>query len=249
MEVLGIDIGGSGIKGAIVDTEKGEILGERFRVETPQPAKQEPVFIAIKQVVDHFNWTGIMGGGFPGVIRHGVVYTAANLHPKSWYKIQIDQGLTEFTGCESRVINDADAAGIAEMRFGAGKGREKGVVMMITLGTGIGTAIFVDGHLLPNVEFGHIEIRGKDAERRASAGVKDEKKLSWEEWGCRLDEYFDKVVSLLSPDLFIIGGGVSKQFNQFKDYIHTDVEMVPARFLNNAGIIGAATVAADVIKK
>jgi len=247
MEVLGIDIGGSGIKGAIVDVEKGEFVGNRFRVDTPQPAKPEPVFYAIEKIVDHFQWKGLIGGGFPGVIKHGVVYTAANLHPKSWSMIQIDQGLTKLTGCKCCVINDADAAGIAEMRLGAGKDRNQGVVMMITLGTGIGTAIFVNGQLLPNVEFGHIEIRGKDAEKRASSGIKDEKKLGWEEWGERLNEYFLQVEKLLSPDLFIIGGGISKQYEEFFKYIHTEAEMIPARFYNNAGIIGAACIAAETL--
>jgi polyphosphate glucokinase len=247
MEVLGIDIGGSGIKGGIVDTIKGELIGERFRLETPIPAKPEPVADTILAVVQHFNWKGKIGSGFPGVVRHSIVYDVPNLHNKSWKGTNIDELFQKTTGLPVIVVNDADAAGLAEMRLGAGKGREKGVVLMLTLGTGIGSAIFVDGHLLPNVEFGHLYIKGKEAEKRASAAVKEEKKLSWEEWGGRLNEYMQYVEGLIYPDLVIIGGGVSSKFQQYIPYIHLEAEIVPAKFLNNAGIIGAALVAAEML--
>jgi len=245
MEVLGVDIGGSGIKGGIVDTVAGVMLGERFRVATPIPAKPHPVADSILKITNHFNWKGKVGAGFPGVVRHGVVLTAVNLHHKSWVGTNIDQLFQEKTGLPAKVINDADAAGLAEMRLGAGKGRENGVVLMLTLGTGIGSAIFVNGHLLPNTELGHLEMNGKDAEKRASAAVKEEKKLSWEEWGVRLNLYMKHVESLIYPDLIIIGGGVSNKFAQFRKYIQVEAEIVPAKFLNNAGIIGAALVAAE----
>jgi polyphosphate glucokinase len=245
MEVLGIDIGGSGIKGGIINTVTGEMITERFRIPTPIPAKAEPVADTVAQLASHFNWTGKLGSGFPGVVRHGVILTAANLHPKSWVGVNIDQLFFDKTGCPSKVINDADAAGLAEMRLGAGKGREKGVVLMLTLGTGIGSAIFVNGQLLPNTELGHLEMDGKDAEKRSSAAVKEEKKLSWEDWGARLDRYMKYVESLIYPDLVIVGGGVSNKFDQFRKYIQVKADIVPAKFLNNAGIVGAALVAAE----
>jgi polyphosphate glucokinase len=247
MEVLGIDIGGSGIKGAVVNVEKGELVSDRFRLLTPQPAKPEPVAETVRELAAHFNWKGPIGSGFPGVVRHSIVYDVPNLHNKSWKQTNVDELFAKYTGCQVKVVNDADAAGLAEMRFGAGKGREKGVVLMLTLGTGIGSAIFVDGHLLPNVEFGHLELNGKDAERRASAAVKDDKKLSWEEWGLRLNDYFQYVEGLIYPDLIIVGGGVSSKFDQFRKYIEVEAEIVPAMSLNNAGIIGAAMVAAETL--
>lgn len=240
MEVLGIDIGGSGIKGGIVDVEKGEMIGERYRLCTPKPAKPEPVAEVVHAVAEHFLWKGWVGVGFPGVVRHSIVYGVPNLHNKSWRGTNADELFRKSTGLQVKVLNDADAAGKAEMLFGAGKGREEGVVLMLTLGTGIGSAIFVDGHLLPNVEFGHLKMRGKDAEKRASAAVKEEKKLSWEEWGQRLNAYFQYVEGLIYPDLIIVGGGVSSKFDQFRVYLDVEAEIVPAKFFNNAGIIGAA---------
>ncbi len=247
MEVLGIDIGGSGIKGAVVDTETGMMVGERFRIATPIPAKPEPVAETVKQITEHFQWQGKVGAGFPGVVRHSIVYNVPNLHNKSWKGTNVDELFCKRTGLAVKVLNDADAAGLAEMRLGAGKGREKGVVLMLTLGTGIGSAIFVEGNLFPNVEFGHLELNGKEAEKRASAAVKEDKKLSWEEWGIRLNTYFQYVEGLIYPDLIIIGGGVSSKFSQFIKYINIEAEIIPAKFLNNAGIIGAAMVAAEQI--
>lgn len=247
MEVLGIDIGGSGIKGGIVDIGKGEMVSDRFRLATPIPAKPEPVAEKIQEIAQHFNWKGKIGCGFPGVVRHSIVYSVPNLHNKSWKGTNIDELFQKYTGLPTKVINDADAAGWAEMKYGAGKDREKGVILMLTLGTGIGSAIFVDGHLLPNVEFGHLELNGKEAEKRASAAVKDDKKLSWEEWGERLDTYLQYVEHLIYPDLIIIGGGVSSKFDQFNKYLHVESEIVQAKFLNNAGIIGAALVVGETL--
>ncbi len=247
MEVFGVDIGGSGVKGAIVNCETGELVSERFRIPTPIPAKPEPIAETVAQLVEHFHWSGKVGCGFPGVVRHSIVYTAANLHNKSWIGQDIDALFSKSTGLPVKVVNDADAAGVAEMRLGAGRGKEAGVVLMMTLGTGIGTAIFVEGNLLPNVEFGHLEMDGKDAEKRTSAAAREGKNLSWQEWGSRLNRYLQYVESLIYPDLIIVGGGVSSKFDQYRKYIEIKAEIIPAKFLNNAGIIGAAIIAAETL--
>ena len=241
MEVLGIDIGGSGIKGAPVNAETGVLTAKRRRIPTPQPSAPEAVAEVVAEVARHFNWSGPIGCTFPAVIRHGVAYTAANVD-KSWIGTNGDALIAAKTGCPVRLLNDADAAGIAEMEFGAGKGR-LGVVIMITLGTGIGSAIFVDGKLLPNTEFGHMEIRGKDAEDRASDRIRTEEKLSWKKWGGRVSEFLNRMEALFSPDLFIIGGGVSKKQAEFFPLLQIKTDIVPAQSLNEAGIIGAALAA------
>ena len=240
-EILGIDVGGSGIKGAPVNIQTGELTGERFRIKTPQPATPEAVTETIAEVVRHFDWHGKIGMGFPAVVKNGTMYTASNIDP-SWIGTN-GQALVEAkTGCPVSIINDAEAAGLAEMTFGAGKGKD-GCVMMVTLGTGIGTAYFVDGRLVPNTELGHIIIRGKDVERRASAGAREKKDLSWEKWGELLTEYFHELERLLWPDLFIIGGGASKEWDSLVPYLKNETPMVPAQMLNTAGIVGAALVA------
>ncbi|NPV76870.1 MAG: ROK family protein [Anaerolineae bacterium] len=239
MAVLGIDIGGSGIKGALVDVEKGVLLTERTRLPTPPGAKPEDVTGVVKQLVQLFQWQGVIGVGFPAVIRNGVVMTAANIHP-SWIGVNAEQLFRDVTGNAVHAINDADAAGIAEMEFGAGKGYKKGVVVLLTIGTGIGSAIFVDGTLLPNSEFGHLQIRGKDAEKRASGAARQKKNLSWEDWSKRLQELLSEMEKLLAPDVFILGGGVSKQADRFFPYLKTNARLISAQFLNQAGIIGAA---------
>ncbi|MCB9451620.1 MAG: ROK family protein [Anaerolineaceae bacterium] len=244
MQTLGIDIGGSGIKGAVVDTETGEIVEERFRIPTPQPSLPEDVAIVLKEIVNHFDWHGPVGVTFPAIIKNGVAYSAANVDP-SWIgtdAAMLFQRHTGCPGCPMLVINDADAAGIAEMTFGAGRGRS-GVVIILTLGTGIGSAIFVNGHLLPNSELGHLEIRGKDAEDRASDRIRQEKDLSWKKWAERVDEALRKIEFLFSPDLFIIGGGVSKKHERFLPLLNTQAPVIPAEFLNDAGIVGAALAA------
>jgi polyphosphate glucokinase len=243
MTILGIDIGGTGIKGAPVDTETGELCEERFRIPTPQPALPNPVADIVGQIAAHFNYQGPAGITFPGVIKKGVVFSAANVD-ESWMHTDAASLFTTHVGGPVQVVNDADAAGVAEMRFGAGKDRS-GVVILLTLGTGIGSAIFLDGVLLPNSEFGHLKIRGKDAEKRASERVREEKGMSWKQWAKHFNEYLAELENLFSPDLFIIGGGASKKADKFLPHLtsKTEVMIVPAQMQNNAGIIGAAYLA------
>lgn len=247
MKALGIDVGGSGIKGGVVDVEKGVLVGERYRVSTPNPSKPQKVTKRLLKVVNHFDWVGKpFGVGFPSVVRHGTVYTAANIS-KKWIGCNAAELFGEATGSECIVLNDADAAGVAEMSFGEGKGR-KGTVIIITIGTGLGSAIFTDGVLVPNTEFGHLLIRGKDAEHRASDAVRKNKwfewkgsdELKWKKWAKRLNEYLTYMESLFWPDLFILGGGVSREFEQFVPYLKVKAELRPALMQNQAGIIGAA---------
>jgi polyphosphate glucokinase len=244
MEILGIDVGGSGIKGAPVDTEMGTLLAPRYRIPTPKPAKPEAIATTVNQIAEHFEWQGPIGCGFPAVVQHGVVYTAANIH-KSWIGQNIEELFQKETGCPIRVLNDADAAGLAEMAFGAGKDQD-GVVLIITLGTGIGTALFTEGVLLPNTELGHIEIRGKEAERRASDATRKRKDLSWKRWSHRVDEYLRTMEDLFWPDLIIVGGGVSKKSHKFFPRLTARTEIVAAKLRNEAGIIGAAMAALKI---
>ncbi|MCU1388453.1 MAG: polyphosphate glucokinase, partial [Ilumatobacteraceae bacterium] len=238
-ERLGIDIGGTGIKGAPVDVRGGKLLAERFRIDTPQPATPEAVADTVGEIAKHFDWKGPIGATMPGVVKNGVILTAANID-KSWIGTDAATLFAKATGCSPvMVLNDADAAGIAEMQFGAGKGR-KGVVVMVTLGTGIGFALFHDGVLMPNTELGHLEMNGKDAEDQASARVRDENDESWKKWAKKVDEYLDHVDALLWPDLIIIGGGVSKKADKFFPHLTTRAELVAAKFENEAGIVGAA---------
>lgn len=238
MEVLGIDIGGSGIKGAPVDTDTGHLLAARYRLQTPSPAKPPPVTEIVSKIVDHFNWKGHLGIGFPGVVRKGVTLTAANIH-NDWVGLNAAKFIKKVTGCKTCIINDADAAGLAEMAFGAGKDRQ-GVVMVVTIGTGLGTALFTNGQLLPNSEFGHLEIDGVEAEWIASDAARKREKLSWKKWGHRFDQYLHTMEKLLWPDLIILGGGISKKYEEFLPYITVQAEVVPAKMLNEAGIVGAA---------
>jgi polyphosphate glucokinase len=239
---LGIDIGGTGIKGAPVDVRRGTLLAERLRIPTPQPATPKAVAATVATIAEHFEWKGAVGATMPGVVKDGVLLTAANID-KKWLGTDAAALFSAATGLTVTVLNDADAAGVAEMRFGAGKGR-KGVVVIITLGTGIGFALFNNGVLLPNTELGHIEIKGKDAEDRASARVRDESDVSWKKWGKRVDEYLDHIDALLWPDLIIIGGGVSKKADKFFPLLNTRAEIAAAKLENDAGIVGAALNAA-----
>lgn len=241
MHVLGIDIGGSGIKGAIVDAESGEMITDRYRLDTPDGAKPADVAEVVGKVVRHFAWTGPVGCTFPAIIRNGVAHSAANVD-NSWIGTDAKALFEATTGCPVTVINDADAAGIAEMVFGAGKDQQ-GVIMMLTLGTGIGSAVFVDGHLLPNTELGHIELNGGDAEQQTADSARKRDGLSWKKWGKRLNQYFQALEFLLSPDLFIVGGGVSKKSDKFFKYIETRAPLVVAQMRNEAGIIGGAMAA------
>ena len=238
MEALGIDIGGTGIKGALVNTDSGEMLTERYRLLTPQPATPKAMIKTMADIVKHFYWHGPVGCGYPGVVKNGVAYTASNVSNK-WIGFNLEEALGELTGCQVVAINDADAAGLAEMRFGAGRGKH-GMVLIITLGTGIGTALFVGGRLVPNLELGHIEIGGLEAEKRAASIVREETKLSWKKWGRRVSKYLITMEQLLWPDLIIVGGGVSKKHEKFFPYLNAQTRVVPAEMRNQAGIVGAA---------
>lgn len=238
---FGIDIGGSGIKGAPVDLTRGTLAAERVRIPTPQPSTPEAVAETVGQILDAFGWTGPFGCTFPAVVQHGVTRTAANVDP-AWVDCDAATVLRKVTGRDGLLVNDADAAGVAEVEFGAA-GSRAGVVLLATLGTGIGSALIVDGHLVPNTEFGHLEIDGHDAETRAADSARDRDGLDWEQWGERLTRYFTHVENLLWPDLIIVGGGVSKKFDKWSPYVRTRTPMVPAKLLNEAGIIGAALLA------
>ncbi|MFJ8584935.1 polyphosphate--glucose phosphotransferase [Streptomyces sp. NPDC093595] len=246
MNVFGVDIGGSGIKGAPVDLERGDLAEARHKVLTPQPATPDGVAGCVAEVVGHFGWSGPVGVTFPGVVTGSTIRTAANVD-KGWIGVDAAALLREQLGdgVTVTVLNDADAAGIAEMTFGAGRGR-KGTVIVLTLGTGIGSAVFTDGQLVPNTELGHLELDGHDAEKRASTKVKEDKDLSWEEWAHRVQKYLAHVEMLFSPELFIVGGGVSRKAEKFLPLIKgVRAEIVPAQLQNNAGIVGAAMAAAS----
>lgn len=247
MQILGIDIGGSGIKGAPVDVNRGEFAAERHRIVTPEDAKPKDVADTVAELAAHFDWKGPIGCTFPAAVKGGITLTAANVH-KSWIGVNAEELFGEATGCPVRLINDADAAAVAEMQFGAGKG-EKGVVMLLTLGTGIGTAIFTEGVLLPNTELGHLQVRGRDAEHRAAARVRKDENLKWKEWAERLNEVMANYEALFWPDLFIVGGGVSRKHEKFLPLLETRARIVPAMMRNDAGVIGAALVAEDLAKK
>jgi polyphosphate glucokinase len=241
MAILGIDIGGSGVKGAPVDTVRGELLAERLRVPTPQPSDVTSVVEAVAEVAAQFDGFDRVGVTFPGVVVDGVTRTAANVD-KSWLDAPAASVFSDRLGCPVTVLNDADAAGVAEVSFGAGRG-QRGLIMMLTFGTGIGSALFLDGELIPNTEFGHLELDGGDAELRASDRAREVEDLSWEKWAGRVENYLRHVEGLLAPRLFIIGGGVSKKADRFLPLIDIRTPMVPATLLNNAGIIGAAVTA------
>jgi polyphosphate glucokinase len=237
--VLGIDIGGTGIKGAPVDTATGELLADRIKLDTPHPAVPDDVAAVVSQLVKKFEWTGPVGLTFPGVVDNGVIRTAANVD-KSWIGVSAPEKFGEATGLSCTVLNDADAAGLAEVKFGAGRGQD-GTVLMLTFGTGIGSALFIDGALVPNTEFGHIEVHGHEAEKRASELVREQHDLSWGKWAGRVDEYLEHMEMLLSPRLIIIGGGVSRKSDKFLPLLTgLRAKVVPAKMLNNAGIAGAA---------
>ncbi len=241
MEVLGIDVGGSGIKGAPINTETGMILVERHRIRTPEGAEPQAVADVIAELTRHFMWKGPIGVGFPAPIKHGVVKMAANISP-DWVGLNADELLSRTTGSPVTVLNDADAAGLAEITFGAGKGKS-GVVIMVTLGTGIGSAIFVDGKLVPNTEFGHVQINGHDAEARASDAARQREDLNWKKYAKRLNRYLAEMEKLFWPDLFIIGGGISKYHEKYLPQLTVTVPVIPAQLLNEAGIVGAALAA------
>ncbi|SNR59332.1 polyphosphate glucokinase [Lutibacter agarilyticus] len=247
MEVLGIDVGGTGIKGAIVDTSTGKLTTERYRIPTPKPATPEAVSKVIQKMVKHFNWTGLVGCGFPTPLQHGTCLSGGNLH-EDWKGTNVKELFQQKTGNQYSIVNDADAAGLAEIGFGAGVDKE-GVVVVITLGTGIGSAVFLDGKLLPNTEFGHVlHKNGEIFEKYAADSARKREQLSRKKWGDRLHEYFEHIELLLSPDLFIVGGGASKKLDKFEARININTPIVAAEAENEAGIIGAALAAKFHIK-
>ncbi|MCZ2402376.1 ROK family protein [Paenarthrobacter sp. Z7-10] len=247
--VIGIDIGGTGIKGGIVNLDKGKLVGERFRIDTPQPSRPEAVATVVGQIVAELmtrdgapDADAPVGVTFPAIIAHGVARSAANVD-KSWVNTDVDALLTSELGRDVQVMNDADAAGLAEARYGAGKG-VKGTVLVITLGTGIGSAFIFNGKLVPNAELGHLELDGVDAETKASASARERDGLSWEEYTGRLQRYFSHLEFLFSPELFIVGGGISKRSEDYLPQLKLQTPIIPALLQNNAGIVGGALQAA-----
>jgi len=236
---VGIDFGGSGIKGAPVDVEQGDFTADRVRIPTPQPSKPDAVADVFAELLTKFpDCHGPVGVTVPGVVRHGVVHSAANID-KAWLGADADALFTEATGRDVHVVNDADAAGLAEVRYGAAKGRS-GLVIVTTLGTGIGSALVYDGVLVPNSELGHLEVDGHAAETRAANSVREAEDLSWEKWAKRLTKYYRELERLFSPELFVVGGGVSKKAGEFLPLLDIDTEIVPATLRNHAGAVGAA---------
>lgn len=242
-QAFGIDIGGSGIKGALVDTTTGALLTSRVRYATPSPSTPDLVAEIVARIVSEAGWDGVIGATFPAVIKHGVALSAANVDP-SWIGTDVDAVFTKATTGDVIVLNDADAAGIAEARFGAAKG-VSGVVIMLTFGTGIGSALLVDGKLVPNTELGHLELDGYDAETRAAASVREKSGMSFKKWAQRVQRYLSHVERLFSPDLFVVGGGVSKEAHKWVPLLTLTAPVKPAQLLNNAGIVGAAVAAIE----
>ena len=244
---LGIDVGASAIKGALVDISTGELTEKRFRIDMPKESTPQNVAGVIHDIVKHFKYKGQIGVGFPSVVKKGVAVTAANLD-KSWIGCNIEETVSSATNCKVVALNDADAAGLAEMRFGLGK-NVKGTVVLITIGTGLGSAVFTDGHLLKNTEFGHILMKnGMIGERYAADSARKREDLPLKKWAKRFNEYLELIELYLQPQIILLGGGTSKDFDEFKDKIKISTPVVPAQLLNNAGIVGAAMFAAESIK-
>jgi polyphosphate glucokinase len=246
-EILGIDIGGSGIKGAPVDIKTGKLLDERHRIPTPEPSSPDKVARTIRELIKHFKWKGLVGCGFPAVVQNGVVKTAANID-KSWINTDAKKLFSDITKLPVWVTNDADAAGLAEVKLGAGAGF-KGAIVVLTIGTGIGSSLFIKGRLYPNTEFGHVIFKGMDAEAYASDATRKKENLDWSTWGKRLNEYLSHIEFLCWPEMIILGGGASKKLDLFENELHLKAKVVPALFLNEAGIIGAAMAAKVNLKK
>lgn len=249
--ILGIDVGATGMKGGLVDVEKGEMVSERFKLPTPKPSKPASMSKVMAEIVDHFKYKGIVGCGFPSIIKNNIALSAANID-ESWIGTNVRKKFTKSTGCNMVICNDADVAGMAEMQFGQGRGVD-GLVIIITIGTGLGSAVFMDGQLVPNTEFGHLKFKDSIAEKYCAGSTRKQLDLSYEEWGHRFNEYLAHVEHLFSPDLILLGGGTSKKFKEFKQCITIDTPVKPASLLNNAGIIGAAVLAKkkspDVVSK
>ncbi|MBS0394036.1 MAG: ROK family protein [Proteobacteria bacterium] len=242
--VLGIDLGGSAIKAGAVDVDAGEVVGELQSVPTPPGATLEATRAALTTLVARFpQCRGTVGLAFPSVVKRGITYTAANVD-RGWIGADAAALLTAAAGRPGVVVNDADAAGLAEMRVGAGRG-ERGLVMMLTFGTGIGSALFVDGRLWPNTELGHLEVGGREAEHQASARVRTVENLDWPQWCARVNRVLERYHALLWPDLFIVGGGVSERWEEYAGLLKSPARIVPARLRQTAGVVGAALYAAE----
>lgn len=238
-EILGIDVGATGIKGALVDINKGELITERIKYPTPKPATPQAMTEVMKKLVADFDWKGKpVGIGFPAIIKEGMALSASNIDD-TWLNFPIVGFLNKKLKCPVNVVNDADAAGLAEKHFGGGNQR-KGLVILLTLGTGIGSALFYDGVLLPNTELGHLKWENSIAERYASNSARELKELSYKTWGKELNKVLQHIEFILAPNHFIIGGGISKKFHKYAEFLNTDATIEPARMLNNAGIVGAA---------
>ncbi|RFZ03805.1 Polyphosphate glucokinase [Mycobacterium marinum] len=236
---FGIDLGGSGIKGAIVDLDTGQLIGERIKLATPQPATPSAVAKTIAEVVDRFGWTGPLGVTYPGVVTHGIVQTAANVD-KSWIGTNAREVISaELNGQDVTILNDADAAGLAEERYGAGN-NQPGLVVLLTFGTGIGSAVIHNGALIPNTEFGHLEVGGKEAEQRAASSVKEKNDWSYEKWTKQVTRVLVAIENAIWPDLFIVGGGISRKADKWVHLLENRTPVVAATLQNTAGIVGAA---------
>jgi len=238
MEILGIDIGGSGIKGAPINIETGKLLSERIRIPTPEPSSPDNVATILADIIKHFKWSGPVGSGFPAVVNNGKIFTASNID-KKWIGTNASELFKKSTGCDFVVINDADAAGIAEMEYGAGR-ENQGVVFVITVGTGIGTALFSKGRLVPNTELGHIILKDMIAERYCSDAIRKSENLSWKKWSNRFNDFLAEIERLFWPDLIIIGGGISKKHSKFSHHLEIKTKVVAAHLRNEAGMVGAA---------
>lgn len=244
-EILGVDIGGTGTKGAIIDMMTGKLLTERLKFATPSPATPEAIADTVQKLVDGLGYKGkLIGCGFPAIVVDGIAKSAANID-KSWIGVNIEKVLAEKTGCKVKVVNDADAAGMAEVSFGKAKGR-MGTVILITIGTGLGSAMFTDGHLMRNSELGHFHLKGQKevVEKFASNAVRKAEDLDWKTWAKRFNQYIARVERMFAPSLIILGGGTSKRFHLYEEYLKSEAEIVPAQFKNEAGVIGAAMYAA-----
>ena len=241
---FGIDIGGSGMKAAVVDLDTGELVSERLRFPTPKPATPDAMAEVAAQLVGRHGWTDAIGVGFPGIVRHGVIHSAANI-AATWIGVDADALFTEACGVDVAMVNDADAAGLAEMRWGAGRG-VGGVVLVLTFGTGIGSGLFVDGVLVPNTELGHIELQGEDAELFASDAARQRRKLSWGKWAGNFNLFLNRLELLFSPDLFILGGGAVKKQDKWLPQLKVSTPVVIAQAGNEAGIVGAALAARNL---
>jgi polyphosphate glucokinase len=238
--ILGIDIGATGMKGAIVDVQSGQLITERIKLQTPHPATPHAMVDPFMDLIKMHEWSGKIGCGFPAIVKNGVALTASNID-EAWIDVNIEAWFEKVSGMKVKVLNDADAAGMAEAYFGAGKGKE-GSILLITIGSGLGSALIYDGQIVPNTELGHVYLKGHTqvAEKYASNNTRKAENLEWDEWGKRFNEFLNHIERIVLPDFIILGGGISKKFDQYKEYIDVDIPVAPAAMLNNAGIVGAA---------